>query len=187
MRFAPLLLAGLALAGCSGTATGNAAGADNAAVENVAAPATETKGWDELFAKPAAEALAIFEKLSFRPGAYEEMGGMMMSHGAPITLADTAADKKNVLTFNASGDARQLNGVSFDVVIEDTAQGEGSRKRAIDSISNALRVAGLDGEAVVKAALAADAKPTTGTVAGANYAVIRKDARTTINFTKQST
>ncbi|ODP36666.1 hypothetical protein [Sphingomonas turrisvirgatae] len=186
MRAAPLLLAAIALAGCGGTATGNTAGVDNAAVENATAPAAETKGWAELFAMPANDALAIFEKLSFRPGAYEEMGGMMMSHGAPISLADTATGKKNVLTFNASGDARQLSGVSFDVVIEDEAQGEASRKRAIDSLSTALRVAGLDGEAVVKAALAKDATPTTGKVAGANYAVLRKDARTTINFTKQT-
>ncbi|MCP3731212.1 hypothetical protein M9978_12320 [Sphingomonas sp. MG17] len=187
MRFALLLLPALALAGCGGTAPGNAAGAENVvAAENVAAPAAETRGWDELFAKPASEAIAIFEKLSLRPGAYEVMGDMHMSHGAPISLADTAAGKKNTLAFTASGDASQLQGVSFDVVIEDQAQAEASRQRALESIGNVLRVAGLDGEAVVKAALTADAKPATGKVAGANYAVLRKDARTTINFTKQS-
>lgn len=186
MRAAPFLLAAFALAGCGGSATGNAAGAENVALENESAPIAETKGWDELFAMPAAQALAIFEKLSFKPGAYEEMGGMKMSHGAPIALADTAAGKKNALTFNASGDAKQLSGVSFDVVIEDEAQGEASRKRAIDSISNALRIAGVEGEAIVKTALATDAKPATGQVTGANYSVVRKDARTTINFTKQS-
>ncbi len=185
MRFALLLLPAILLAGCGGTAPGNAAGAENVVVEN-GAVAAETQGWDELFAKPAGEALAIFEKLSLRPGAYEEMGGMMMSHGAPISLADTAAGKKNVLIFNASGDAKQLSGVSFDVVIEDEAQADASRQRAIESIGNVLRVAGLDGEDVVKAALATDAKPATGSVAGANYAVTAKDTRTTITFTKQS-
>jgi len=191
MRSAPLLLAGLALAGCGGTATGNDAGAANVVAENASAPTaqrrTETGGWADLFAMPAPRALALFEKLSFRPGGYAEMGGMMMSHGAPISLADTAAGKTNALTFNASGDATQLNGVSFDVVIEDEAQGAASRERAIGSITTALRIAGLDGAAVVKAALSKDARPATGQVAGANYAVIRKDARTTINFTKQST
>lgn len=187
MRFAPLLLVALALAGCSGPATGNAAGADNVVAETAATPTAETKGWADLFARPASEALAIFAKLSLRPGDYAVMGDMHMSHGAPIGLADTTAGKKNTLTFNASGDAKQLKGVSFDVVIEDAAQAETSRQRAVESIGNALRVAGLDGEAVVKAALTANAKPATGEVAGANYAVIRKDARTTITFTKQST
>lgn len=193
MRAALLLLSALALAGCGESPAGNAAGADAAVengvvAENAAMPAAETRGWDELFAKPASEALAIFEKLSFQPGAYEIMGESHMSHGAPIALADTATDKANVLTFNASGDAKQLQGVSFDVVIEDAAQAAASRKRAIDSIVNALRAAGLAGEDVVTAALTAQAKPGTGSVAGANYAVTVKDSRTTITFTaKQST
>lgn len=187
MRFAPLLLAAFTLAGCGGTDAGNVAGADNAAGENMATPATETQGWNELFAKPASEALAVFEKLSLRPGDYEVMGDAHMSHGAPIRLADTQAGKDNTLTFNASGDAKQLKGVSFDVVIADEARGADSRKRAIESLGNALRIAGVEGEDVVKAALAPGAKPMTGSVAGADYAVIRKDNRTTITFTHKQT
>jgi hypothetical protein len=186
MRAALLLAPALALAGCGGAATGNTAGPQNVVAENVAV-AAETSGWDELFAKPASEALAIFAKLSLRPGDYAVMGDMHMSHGTPIRLADTRPGTNNTLTFNASGDAKQLNGVSFDVLIEDAAQAKASRDRAAESIGNALRIAGLDGADVVKAALTADAKPATGSVAGANYAVIRKDARTTITFTKKST
>lgn len=191
MRFAPLLLAGLALAGCGETATGNAAGAANAVVENAtaengAAPVVAAKGWNAVFAMPATEALALFEKIALRPGAYEEMGGMMMSHGDRLALADDTTDKGNWLSFTASGDAKTLTGVAFDVAFEDEAVGDASRKRAIEMIGNALRSAGVEGEAVVQAALTPDAKPTTGSVAGANYAVVRKDARTTITFTKQS-
>lgn len=187
MRLALLLTLALALAGCGGTATGDSAGAENVVAENKAEFAAETKGWDELFAKPAAQALAIFAKLSLRPGDYAVMGDAHMSHGTPIRLADTKPGTSNTLTFNASGDAKQLNGVSFDILIEDAAQAQASRTRAAESIGNALRIAGLDGAEVAKAALATDAEPTTGSVAGANYAVIRKGARTTITFTKKST
>lgn len=185
MRAALLLLPAFALASCGGAATGNTAGATNAAVEN-ASVATETKGWRDLFDTPPAQVLAMFEKLSFKPGAYEEMGGMMMSHGAPIALADAMGDKRNTLTLNASGDTARLSGVSFDIALPDAATADAARERAATSITTALRIAGLDGEAVVKAALARDAKPMTGKVDGANYAVVRKDDRTTINFTKQS-
>ncbi|MCW4461384.1 hypothetical protein OK349_06665 [Sphingomonas sp. BT-65] len=182
IRTAALLASALALAGCGG----NAPGSDSAA-NNSAAFVPITEGWDAFFTKPPSEALGILDRLSLRPGTYAAQGAAHVSEGTPIRLADTRAGTDNMLTVTARGDAKQLSSITFDVRIEDAAQSALSRTRALESINNVFRFAGLEGTAVAKAALDTPA-PAAGNVAGASYAVTREPAtgeaqRITITFT----
>lgn len=190
MRAVFLLLPALALAGCGGNASTNVASAENAVAENAASFTPETRGWDDLFERPAAQALDLFARLSLRPGPYAVSGDAYASNGDPIPLTDASTGAANTLTFSARGTAQSLTAASFDIRINDTSQVQPSRDRAMSSIENMFSLAGLDGAAAVKAALY-DPKPATGRVIGADYVVTREPVsgevtRVTVTFTPKS-
>jgi hypothetical protein len=168
MRFAaPLLLtACLLAAGCNRTpAQQTIKQKEEARTAEVA----KVNGWDKLWSAPDV-AIGAANQFGFHAPAYAAAGHSWRSAGGPVMIAGSMSKTPNHVGFVAEGpDANQIDTLTFDLALTDTASAADARKRFAKLIRDFLFQAGIEADALVPAI--EQGTPARGELAGTPYSI----------------
>jgi outer membrane murein-binding lipoprotein Lpp len=160
-----LMLAALALAGCGSGEKGET----RQQQEQARASQVETlSGWERAFTPDLAVQAA--NQFGFRAKPYAAAQDQYRTEGGPIALSDPSAKQPNQARFAGTGAAaNQVDTLSFDLSLGDTANAANARTRFADLIRDYLFQSKIDG-GPIHAAIA-KGEQAAGDLAGIRYAI----------------
>ncbi len=183
-----ILLAALAVAGCSGAPAG-----DQTALANVigndtfVSPNLAGGSWEGVWKDPQAS-IENFSRIGLRPGPYEKKGDVWRSDAQPTPLTDPSGDHVVTAYFTASGDEESLDKVEFTLVEPQLSNDQQARDQFEKWVTQALTQLGVTGGDTVVKAIHGEKRMGGKLKGGADYKVTRetnaKERRLAVTFTR---
>jgi hypothetical protein len=167
---AALLLASLALAGCSG-APADQGTALQKQERTRAADVAKVNGWDRAFQPDVAVGAA--RQFGFNPKPYAGMPQASIDYrstGGPVVIANTAAKTPNTVSFTATGSsAEKVDKIAFDLLL--TGTDADALQRTADLVRDYLFQSKIDAEPVRAAIIKGE--QAKGDLAGTPWQIVR--------------
>jgi hypothetical protein len=167
-RLAPLAL-GLLLAACSGEGASNQVDGN---VAEVSRPTPIRSGWSEIFSA-GAESADAFRRMTLRNGEYKQDGAIYRSVGIPNMMADSSGKLPNVGLFEVQGSKDRVEHAIFTLELTEPEFAQISKERFAEQFNLVFQQLGVPGAAEVKEPILKE-QAAKGTVAGADYSVVRE-------------